>query len=287
VRARLRRHERDRTGGVGRPEFGARAVGQLDGDRQLRQRPPLATGRPHGHGATDLGRERQRLELLQHEQEHQGRDHAERFSGSLAALTSEIEDLGRAAFAPVHERMLALHADVVAGRVPGRILLVEHEPVYTAGRRTPAADLGPDIVTTERGGQITYHGPGQLVVYPIVRLPRHDLRDWLRRLEAFGVAICGAFGLHAEASVDGTGVFVAGAKVGSIGVHVKQWVNLHGIAINVAMDLQPWQRIRPCGLSPDVMTDLSRALGRAITMAEARAAAQRQVFLLTAPDVRL
>ncbi|MBK8101697.1 MAG: lipoyl(octanoyl) transferase LipB [Planctomycetes bacterium] len=204
-------------------------------------------------------------------------------AGSLSPLSPEIEDLGRAPFAAVLTAMRALLADVLAGRDPGRILLVEHDRVYTAGRATPRTELTSDIVPIERGGKITFHGPGQLVVYPIVRLPRRDVRDWLRRLEAFGVAICGAFGLHAEPSVDGTGVFVAGRKVASIGVAIKQWVNLHGIAINVAMDLSAWQAVRPCGLSPDVMTDLSAAAGRPIGLPEAKAAARAAMPALLAP----
>ena len=196
----------------------------------------------------------------------------------------EVEDLGRAAYAPVLERMRALHDAVHRGTRAGTVLLVEHEPVYTAGRATPRDELRPDIVPIERGGKVTYHGPGQLVIYPIVRLPKHDLRDWLRRLERFGVAFAAHFGVLATASVDGTGVFAGSKKFASIGVAVKHWIALHGIAINIAMDEAPWRTVRPCGLSPDVMTDLSTVAGRAIPMADAVAAARALVLLLTAPD---
>ncbi len=202
-------------------------------------------------------------------------------------MAPEIEFLGRAAYAGVLAHMRELHAAVHRGETAGRILLVEHDPVFTAGRATPPTELGPDIVPIERGGKITFHGPGQLVVYPIVRLPKRDVRDWLRRLEAFGVRVAAAFGLTAEPSVDGTGVFVAGRKFASIGVHVKHWINLHGIGINVAMDLQPWHAVRPCGLSPDIMTDLSRAAGRAITLQDAVAAARTAVPVLVDPDLAL
>jgi lipoyl(octanoyl) transferase len=194
----------------------------------------------------------------------------------------EVEDLGRACYADVLARMRELHASVRTG-ADGRILFVEHEAVYTAGRGTPAAELAADILPVERGGKITYHGPGQLVVYPIVPLPRRDVRDWLQRLEAFGVAVCADLGIAAAASVDGTGVFVAGRKIASIGVAVSHWINLHGIAINVAMDLSAWQRVRPCGLAPEIMSDLSSVAGRPIGMATARAAARGRVFLLTDP----
>ncbi|MSR38751.1 MAG: lipoyl(octanoyl) transferase [Planctomycetes bacterium] len=198
-------------------------------------------------------------------------------------MPPEIEDLGRAAYPAVLARMRELHAQVHAGAISGRILFVEHDPVYTAGRATKAGDCGPEIVPIERGGKITFHGHGQLVVYPIVRLPRHDLRDWLRRFEAFGVALCAAFGLAAEPSVDGTGVFVNGRKVASIGVAVKHWISLHGISINVAMDLTPFFAVRPCGLAPEIMSDLSTAAARAITLEEVKAAARAMVFVHLAP----
>lgn len=202
-------------------------------------------------------------------------------------MAPEIEDLGRQPFAAVHRRMLELHAAVRAGGHAGAVLLVEHEPVYTAGRATPAAEMQPSFVPVERGGRITYHGPGQLVVYPIVPLPRRDLRDWLQRLERFGIAVAARFGLAAEGSVDGTGVFVGRHKLASIGVAVRHWINLHGISINVQMDLQPWHRVRPCGLAPEVMSDLSRLCGRAVSMEAARAAARAAVFVLTAAGDRL
>jgi len=204
--------------------------------------------------------------------------------GSVSAVLPEVEDLGRAPYAPVLRRMRELHAAVHHGTSAGTVLLVEHEPVYTAGRGTPPAELRPDIVPIERGGKITWHGPGQLVVYPIVRLPRHDLRHWLRRLEQFGVAFAAQFGVAAQPSVDGTGVFAGGKKFASIGVAVKHWISLHGIAINIAVDATPWQSVRPCGLSPDVMSDLSTVARRPLAMADAFAAARGLVLLLTVPD---
>ncbi len=183
-----------------------------------------------------------------------------------------VIDLGRRAYEPVHTTMLQTLEDVRQGRSPGEILLVEHDPVYTAGRATPKEELGDGVVPIERGGKITYHGPGQLVVYPIVRLPSKDVRAWLHAIEAFGVAICAHFGLATTPSVDGTGVFVEDRKIASIGVTIRHWINLHGISINVAMDLQAFHAIRPCGLDPSVMTDLCRETGREIDLNDARAA---------------
>ena len=192
----------------------------------------------------------------------------------------EVVDLGRAPFAATHERMLRIVDAVRKREVEGKVLLVEHEPVYTAGRGTRPPDLLPDMVAVERGGQITYHGPGQLVVYPVVRLASRDVLAWLRSLERFGIAVCGAFGLTASASDDGTGVFVDGKKVISIGVAIRHWISLHGLAINVDMDLAAFHRIRPCGLDPAVMTDLSRLAGRRIALAEVAEVVRRHVPML-------
>ncbi len=199
-------------------------------------------------------------------------------------MNARLVELGRVPFAATWERMRELAARVADDATAGEVWLLEHEPVYTAGRATPpeeAAAIG--AVAIERGGQITWHGPGQLVVYPIVPLPSRDLRAWLRRLEAFGVAVCRAFAIAAEPSVDGTGVFTQGRKVASIGVAVRRWVNLHGIAINVDLDLAPFFRCRPCGRDPTIMTDLSRAAGRAITLAEAVTAARAALPQLLDP----
>lgn len=199
-------------------------------------------------------------------------------------MNARVVELGRVPFAPTWARMQELAARVAVDATAGEVWLLEHDPVFTAGRATAALDVDAvGAIAIERGGQITWHGPGQLVVYPIVALPRRDLRAWLTALEAFGVAIAAAFDLPCEPSVDGTGVFVAGRKVASIGVAVRRWVNLHGIAINVDLDLAPFFRCRPCGRDPTLMTDLTRAAGRPIAMAEAIAAARGALPALLDP----
>jgi len=188
-----------------------------------------------------------------------------------------VRDLGRRPFADVHRDMVALLDQIHRRESPGEVWLLEHEPVYTAGRATPANELTDDsieILLIERGGKVTFHGPGQLVIYPIVRLPHRDVRRWLRALESFGMAICERFGLEAHPSADGTGVFVGERKVASIGVHIKHWINLHGIAVNVDMDLGFFECVRPCGLDPRVMSDLSRELSRKVNMDEVKEAAR-------------
>lgn len=202
-------------------------------------------------------------------------------TGCNLECAPEIEDLGRLDYASAHARMLALAAAVRDRRSSGVVLLVEHPPVFTAGRATPAHERPADAIDIERGGRVTFHGPGQLVVYPIVRLPARDVRAWLATLERFGSAVCSTFGLQGQPSLDGTGVFVNRRKVASIGVAIRHWINLHGISINVAMDLAPFHRVRPCGLDPTVMSDLSREAGRPISMDDARQAALTHVHLLT------
>jgi len=173
----------------------------------------------------------------------------------------------------------AIHADVVAGAAPDTVLLLEHEAVYTAGRRTDPLDRpmdGTPVVDVDRGGRITWHGPGQLVGYPIVRLPMPlDVVGHVRRLEEALIAACGDLGL-ATARVPGrSGVWVAAddrgpdRKVAAIGVRVAQGVTQHGFALNCDCDLVAFDRIVPCGIRDAGVTSLTAELGRRVTVAEA------------------
>jgi len=194
----------------------------------------------------------------------------------------KVRELGLVPFPAAWAAMRDL-AERVARGCDGEVWLLEHAPVYTAGRAATADEAeAARAVRIERGGRLTYHGPGQLVVYPIVRLPERDVGAWLRRLEHFGSAMCAAFGLRAQETKAGTGVFVGGRKLASIGVAVRRWVNLHGIAVNVDLDLAPFYAVRPCGLAPDTMSDLTRATGRTVAMVEAIAAARASLPLLLA-----
>ncbi len=168
-----------------------------------------------------------------------------------------------------------LQAQRQADERPDTLLLLEHPPVYTRGRRAGDGELslGEDfyrareieIVPTDRGGKVTYHGPGQLVGYPIVRVV--DIGEHLRKMEAAIVAALGEYGIKARSrcteGIDYTGVWVADRKIASIGVHVSRGVSTHGFAVNVINDLEPFTWIVPCGL-PDVrMTSLEHELGHA------------------------
>jgi len=149
------------------------------------------------------------------------------------------------------------------------LLLVEHPPVITLGRGTRGAHLvaaeGIEVVEIERGGDVTYHGPGQLVGYPILDLTDHrpDLHWYLRTLEQALIDALAELGLPAERNPGYTGVWTRGRKIASIGIHVKQWVTWHGFALNVTTDLAQFGRIVPCGISGVVMTSLQREGGPA------------------------
>lgn len=169
-----------------------------------------------------------------------------------------------------------LHADVVAGRSPGALVLCEHPSVYTAGRRTEPSDLptnGAPVVDVDRGGRITWHGPGQLVAYPIVRLAAPiDVVAWVRDLEQVIVDAAASVGVHAERVDRRSGAWVRGAdgtppaKVGAIGLHVAEGVTTHGIAINCDNTLDAYAAIVPCGIADAGVTTLRVAAGRPVTV---------------------
>jgi len=158
-----------------------------------------------------------------------------------------------------------------ADEVPDTLLLLEHPPVYTRGRRSTQADLplgedfyaaqGIEVVEVDRGGLVTYHGPGQLVGYPVMRIG--DVIGYLRTLERAIIAALWREGVGARGGVQRpTGVWAAGRKIASIGVHVSRRVSTHGFAVNVDNDLQPFEWIVPCGLDGVAMTSLARETGR-------------------------
>jgi lipoyl(octanoyl) transferase len=174
---------------------------------------------------------------------------------------------------------LAIQADLQSRRqaeqIPDTLLLLEHPPVYTRGRRSREDELtlgegfyrsrGIEIVPTDRGGRVTYHGPGQLVGYPIVRV--HDVGAHLRTMEAAIVAAIAEHGIEARSrcaeGIDYTGVWVEERKIASIGVHVSRGVSTHGFAVNVVNDLEPFSWIVACGLPGVEMTSVERELGGA------------------------
>jgi lipoyl(octanoyl) transferase len=180
---------------------------------------------------------------------------------------------GQVGYGESRELQKRLEAARQNGEIPDVLLLLEHPPVYTKGRRSTADELpmgedwyrmqGIEVTDTDRGGRVTYHGPGQLVGYPIVDLGAYgdDVHEYIRRMERVMIESLGEWGVEAGCIEGQTGVWVGDRKIGSIGVHVDRGVTTHGFAINVNNDLQPFEWIVPCGIEACRMTSLTRELG--------------------------
>ncbi|MDX6199598.1 MAG: lipoyl(octanoyl) transferase [Actinomycetota bacterium] len=184
-----------------------------------------------------------------------------------------IQRLGQVPYADAWRLQQALHAQVVGG-AEDVTLLLEHEPVYTAGKRTEPWERphdGTPVVDVDRGGKITWHGPGQITGYPILRLADPvDVVDYVRRLEQLLIDVCATLGLD-SARVEGrSGVWtVDGArKIAAIGIRVARGVTMHGFALNCDPDLSAYDRIVPCGIRDATVTSLSKELGRDVTVPE-------------------
>jgi lipoyl(octanoyl) transferase len=189
--------------------------------------------------------------------------------------------LGRIAYPEAMAMQKRLEAARHQGLVPDVLLLLEHPPTYTRGRRSTPAELpmgedwyraqGIEIFDTDRGGRVTYHGPGQLVAYPVMSLRPYgdDVHEYIRRMESVVVALLRSYGIEAG-TIDGlTGVWTPERrKIGSIGVHVSRGVTTHGFALNVNNDLQPFEWIVPCGIDHCQMTSVARESRREQDMRE-------------------
>lgn len=221
----------------------------------------------------------------------------------------DVQWLGRQPYAPIRELQKQLLEQRISGAIGDTLLLVEHEPVYTWGKRTDPAHLGPgpeglralgaDTFEVERGGEVTYHGPGQLVGYPIVNLANlkcgRDLHKYMRGLEEVVMRVLAGYGLRGE-RVDGlTGVWVGRcefrvpssgfnavnpepgtrnselAKIAALGVRVRKWCTMHGFALNVSNECLPWfDHIVPCGIKGRKVTSLETMLGSASKLDDVR-----------------
>ncbi len=195
-----------------------------------------------------------------------------------------VLDLGTAAFRDVWARQLALVDARQRDEVGDTLVIVEHPHVFTLGRRRDAAAnvLAPgdvEVVEIERGGDVTYHGPGQLVAYPIIALAgdERDLHAYLRDLEDAAIRTCARFGVVADREPGKTGAWTTRdggtrRKLCSIGIACRRWVTFHGLALNVTTDLGYFARINPCGFEARVMTSLSECAGVALDAAAVRRA---------------
>jgi len=181
-----------------------------------------------------------------------------------------VTNLGRVPYADAVALQDRIRSARQQGAIPDSLLLLEHDPVYTKGRRTAASDLpmgeswyrsqGIEVAATTRGGRVTYHGPGQLVGYPIVGIG--DVIAYVRTLERAVIAALGDEGVEASVREGLTGIWVGERKIGSIGVHVARGITMHGFAVNVDCDLQPFEWIVPCGIDGVRMTSLRAETGR-------------------------
>ena len=192
-----------------------------------------------------------------------------------------VRHLGRVPYAEGLQIQEQLVAERQAGRIVDVLLLLEHEPVFTKGRNARAENVllssealrsrGFDIVETGRGGDVTFHGPGQVVGYPILELPtdRRDVHRYVRDLEEVMIRACAGYGITASRIAGKTGTWVGTEKVGAIGVRIARWVTSHGFALNVTNDLAPFEMIVPCGIRDHGVTSLSRLLGRNVAVGEA------------------
>jgi lipoyl(octanoyl) transferase len=191
----------------------------------------------------------------------------------LAVAAPQIHWLGRVPYEPTW-RAMQRYTDTRDERTPDQIWLLEHDPVYTLGMngdRAHLLDTGEiPVVQIDRGGQVTYHGPGQLVVYPLIDLRRAQLgvRELVTALERAVIDLAGRYGIVAECRAQAPGVYVAGRKLASVGLRIRRGGSYHGLALNVAMDLAPFQRINPCGFAGLEMTQLA-ALGGPAAVAQA------------------
>ena len=190
-----------------------------------------------------------------------------------------IRDLGRLDYRAAWDMQLKTHAAVAEGRTVPTLLLVEHPPVITFGRKGGRQNLladpaalaaqGFSLYDIERGGDVTYHGPGQLVGYPILPIGR-AVRSYLRKLEAVMVQVLAEYGVTGEGSPGYAGVWVGDEKVVAIGVAIKRNVSFHGFAMNVSTDLSHFSYIVPCGIADKGVTSLNQLLGRPVTLTEVK-----------------
>ena len=201
----------------------------------------------------------------------------------------EVRRLGVVPYADALAMQRALVEERKAGTIPDLLLLLQHPAVITLGVRGDGgrshilatgerlAELGIAVHETGRGGDVTYHGPGQVVGYPIVNLDpdRRDVHRYVRDLEEVMIQVCAGYGVEAGRIAGLTGVWVGADKIGAIGVRISRWVTSHGFALNVATDLRHFQLIVPCGIADKQVTSVEAELGRAVPMPEVEEAVVR------------
>ena len=209
---------------------------------------------------------------------------------SVTTITSHgslsIEHLGIVDYQQTWEKQRLLHHEIAENKRAGTLLLLEHFSVYTAGRRTLPHERpfdGTPVIDVDRGGKITWHGPGQLVGYPIVRLKQaNDVVGFVREIETSLIAALAEFGINGERYCERSGVWLRDnnndRKIAAIGIRVAKGVTMHGFALNISPDLAAFDRIIPCGFSDTGVTSMSRELGRELTIEEVSPVVERHLY---------
>ena len=200
--------------------------------------------------------------------------------GAASTMTCQVENLGVVNYADGLRLQLERVTARKAGTIPDTLLLLEHPHVYTLGRNAKTENLlisaeqlaarGAQVFEIDRGGDVTYHGPGQLVGYPILDLAKHrrDIAWYMRSLEEVLIAVAQDYGIQAGRLAGAPGVWVGNDKLAAMGVHISRWVTSHGFAFNVNTDLRYFDCIVPCGLRDKGVTSLQKLLGRPVEMEE-------------------
>ena len=199
-------------------------------------------------------------------------------------MNGYLLDFGRMEYGKALRLQKELAAMRAKGEIPDALILVEHDHVITLGRKTTPANFKSQeipVFEVERGGDATYHGPGQLVGYPIVLLTDHDVRRHVRSMEEAIIRTARAFGVEGERLEGRPGIWVGGKKLASIGVAVTDWVTYHGFALNVNTDLSYFEHIRPCGLDPTAMTSMQKIKGQPLPFAEVKGRFAREYSAVT------
>jgi lipoyl(octanoyl) transferase len=194
----------------------------------------------------------------------------------FSASTVQIRELGLVEYTVALENQRSIHSDVASGKQPNTLLLLEHPSIYTAGKRTQEIEKptdGTPVIDVDRGGKITWHGPGQLVGYPIVRLSNpHELVGFVREIESGLINVCKEFGISTTRIAGRSGVWVIDSrgerKIAAIGIRVASAVTMHGFALNVNPDLSHFSKIIPCGIADADVTSISAEIGNEVAISD-------------------
>ena len=210
-------------------------------------------------------------------------------TSSLGVKSNQIsvEHLGLVEYKKAWEYQREIQAGVISGETPNTLILLEHHSVYTAGRRTQLDERpidGTPVIDVDRGGKITWHGEGQLVGYPIIKLRnRNDVVGFVREVENALIDACSEFAVKTERYCERSGVWIRDSrgdrKIAAIGIRVAKGVTMHGFALNINPDMSAYDRISPCGFTDTGVTSLAQELGRDITISEVLPVVERHILL--------